>query len=106
MSQGSEASDDGGLDERLRAVLLAAADGKNLPAEELERLLTEGCARAHELEMRCLQLDRRAQAIARGRGELDGLAAIRREQRLIVRHLVTLRSRLALLRTAARATAG
>jgi hypothetical protein len=59
------------LVQRIRALLDASAQGAGFPRDEVEPTLTEGYARALELEARCLRLeqhiDRLTRAIAEGR---------------------------------------
>ena len=58
------------LVQRIRALLDASAQGAGLPRNEVEPTLTEGYARALELEARCLRLeshiDRMTRAVAGG----------------------------------------
>jgi hypothetical protein len=90
------------LNARLIQALDTLSDGCEVNEQELASLLDDGCARAHELEMRYVQLQRRSQAVAGGRRDLGAFASIRREQRVMSRELDRLRGRLALLRGAAR----
>lgn len=59
------------LVQRIRAFLDASAEGAGFPRNEIEATLTEGYARALELEARCLRLenhiDRLTRAVAEGR---------------------------------------
>ena len=59
------------LVQRIRALLDASARGDGFPRKEVEPTLTEGYARALELEARCLRLeqhiDRLTRAVAEGR---------------------------------------
>ena len=67
--------------ERIRALLDASAEGVDLPRGELEPTLTDGYARALELDAECLRLehriDRLTRELADGRevptGKLSGL---------------------------------
>ena len=56
---------------RIRALLDASAEGAGFPRTEVEPTLTEGYARALELDAKCLRLeghiDRLTQAVADGR---------------------------------------
>jgi hypothetical protein len=69
------------LVQRIRALLDASAEGAGLPRNEVEPTLTEGYARALELEAECLRLehriDRLTRVVAEGRdvpaGKLSGL---------------------------------
>jgi hypothetical protein len=69
------------LVERIRALIDANAEGAGLPRQEVEPTLTEGYARALELEAQCLRLehriDRLTKEIAAGHeipaGKLSGL---------------------------------
>ena len=69
------------LVQRIRTLLDASAEGAGFPRHEVEPTLTEGYARALELEARCLRLerhiDRLTHAVADGRdvssGQLSGL---------------------------------
>jgi hypothetical protein len=87
---------------RLVQALDAVSDGGELEERELAQLLNDGCARALELEMRVVHLQRRSQAAVDGYGDLDAFASIRRELRVVRRELDVLRGRLALLRGASR----
>jgi len=80
----------------------ALGRGRELGPHELERLLNDGCARAHALERRAIQLEHRGRAAVRAHGDLDAFASIRRERRVVTRELDVLRGRLALLRRAGR----
>ena len=57
--------------QRIRALLDASAEGAGFPRNEVEPTLTEGYARALELEATCLRLEhhigRLTQAVADGR---------------------------------------
>jgi hypothetical protein len=59
------------LVQRIRALLDASAEGAGFPRNEVEPTLTEGYARALELDAKCLRLkghiDRLTQAVADGR---------------------------------------
>ena len=59
------------LVQRIRALLDASAQGVGVPRTKVEPTLTEGYARALELEARCLRLeqhiDRLTRAVAEGR---------------------------------------
>ena len=59
------------LVQRIRALLDASAQGAGFPRNEVEPTLTEGYARALELDARCLRLeqhvDRLTRAVAEGR---------------------------------------
>ena len=59
------------LVQRIRVLLDASAEGAGFPRNEVEPTLTEGYARALELDARCLRLeshiDRLTQAVADGR---------------------------------------
>jgi hypothetical protein len=59
------------LVQRIRALLDASAQGAGCPRNEVEPTLTEGYARALELEAKCLRLeqhiDRLTRAVAEGR---------------------------------------
>jgi len=59
------------LVQRIRVLLDASAEGAGLPRNEVEPTLTEGYARALELDAKCLRLeshiDRITQAVADGR---------------------------------------
>jgi hypothetical protein len=59
------------LVQRIRALLDASAEGAGFPRDEVEPTLTEGYARALELDAKCLRLeshiDRLTQAVADGR---------------------------------------
>jgi hypothetical protein len=59
------------LVQRIRALLDASAQGVGFPRNEVEPTLTEGYARALELDARCLRLeqhiDRLTRAVAEGR---------------------------------------
>jgi hypothetical protein len=59
------------LVQRIRALLDASAEGAGFPRDEVEPTLTEGYARALELDAKCLrlksQIDRLTQAMADGR---------------------------------------
>jgi hypothetical protein len=59
------------LVQRIRALLDASAEGAGFPRNEVEPTLTEGYARALELDARCLRLeqhlDRLTRAVAEGR---------------------------------------
>jgi len=67
--------------ERIRALMDASAEGAGLPRNEVEPTLTEGYARALEIDAECLRLehriDRLTREIAEGRevpaGKLSGL---------------------------------
>jgi hypothetical protein len=67
--------------ERIRALLDASAEGADLPRGEVEPTLTDGYARALELDAECLRLEHRIDRITRdlaaGRtvpnGKLSGL---------------------------------
>jgi hypothetical protein len=67
--------------ERIRALLDASAEGVDLPRGEVEPTLTDGYARALELDAECLRLEHRIDRITRevaaGRtvpnGKLSGL---------------------------------
>jgi hypothetical protein len=69
------------LVQRIRALLDASAQGAGLPRTEVEPTLTEGYARALELDAKCLRLechiDRLTRAVAEGReipsGEFSAL---------------------------------
>jgi hypothetical protein len=66
---------------RIRALLDASAEGVSLPRAEVEPMLTEGYARALELDAQCLRLEHRIERLTReladGRelptGKLSGL---------------------------------
>lgn len=59
------------LVQRIRALLDASAEGAGFPRHEVEPTLTEGYARALELDAKCLRLEshieRLTQAVADGR---------------------------------------
>ena len=59
------------LVQRIRALLDASAEGAGFPRDAVEPTLTEGYARALELDAKCLRLeshiDRLTQAVADGR---------------------------------------
>jgi hypothetical protein len=59
------------LVQRIRALLDASAQGAGVPRNEVEPTLTEGYARALELEAKCLRfeqhIDRLTRAVAEGR---------------------------------------
>jgi hypothetical protein len=67
--------------ERIRALIDAIAEGAHLPRNEVEPTLTEGYARALQLDAECLRLehriDRLTREVADGRdvpaGKLSGL---------------------------------
>ena len=67
--------------ERIRALLDANAEGAGFPRAEIEPMLTEGYARALELDAQCLRLEHRIDCLTReladGRevpaGKLSGL---------------------------------
>jgi len=67
--------------ERIRALIDASGEGAGLPRREVEPTLTEGYARALELDAECLRLEHRighlTQIVAEGRqlpaGKLSGL---------------------------------
>ena len=67
--------------ERVRALLDAIAEGADLPRNEVEPTLTDGYARALQLDAECLRLehriDRLTREVAEGReipdGKLSGL---------------------------------
>ena len=67
--------------ERIRALLDASAQGAGLPRNEVEPTLTEGYARALELDAECLRLEHRIDRITRDvaaghavpEGKLSGL---------------------------------
>ena len=69
------------LVQRIRALLDASAEGAGLPRNEVEPTLTEGYARALELEAECMRLEHRidklTRAVADGRdvpaGKLSAL---------------------------------
>jgi hypothetical protein len=65
------AADPHDLVQRIRALLDASAEGAGFPRNEVEPTLTEGYARALELDAKCLRLeshiDRLTQAVADGR---------------------------------------
>ena len=66
---------------RIRALLDASAEGSGLPRKDVEPTLTEGYARALELDAECLRLEHRidqlTRAVAEGqeipRGKLSAL---------------------------------
>ena len=64
------------LVQRIRALLDASAEGAGFPRNEVEPTLTEGYARALELEARCLRLeshiDRMTRAVAEGHDVSSG----------------------------------
>jgi hypothetical protein len=74
-------AEDRELLDRIQALIDAYAQGAGLPRNEVEPTLTEGYARALELDARCLrlehQIDRLTRDIAEGRqiqsGRLSGL---------------------------------
>jgi hypothetical protein len=81
------ASDHLDLLQRIRALLDASAEGAGFPRKEVEPTLTEGYARALELEAECLRLehriDRMTRAVAEGQdvppGKLSAVLSRRRE---------------------------
>ena len=87
----------------LEARLSAAVEGGHgaLSQAQYDRLLTDGCAAAHQLERHCVRLARRERAIISGRQDADALASLRREDTALRRELDRLRLRLAQLRAQA-----
>jgi hypothetical protein len=81
-------SNDGGLDDRLREVLDPGSDTVSHSLDELVSLLTDGCVRLHELEWRCLEMERAGEMLAVPAGEERGLQG----------EIEALRERLSLLR--------
>ena len=67
--------------ERIRALLDASAEGAGLPRSEVEPTLTDGYARALELDAECLRLEHRIDRLTRevadgydvAAGKLSGL---------------------------------
>lgn len=57
------------LVQRIRALLDASAEGTGPPRKEFERTLTEGYARALELEAECLRLEHRIDRLTRAVAE-------------------------------------
>jgi Mg2+ and Co2+ transporter CorA len=53
------------LSERIRALLDAIAEGARLPRNEVEPTLTDGYARALELDAECLRLEHRIDKVTR-----------------------------------------
>ena len=74
-------AEDRKLLDRIQALIDAYAEGSGLPRNEVEPTLTEGYARALELDAECLRLEHRigrlTQEVAEGRqipsGKLSGL---------------------------------
>ena len=84
--------------ERIRALIDASAEGAGLPRTEVEPTLTEGYARALELDAECLRLehriDRLTREVADGHevpaGKLSGLLRRLHETEQRSEHLRTL----------------
>jgi hypothetical protein len=62
-----------GLDDRLHDALQQGADSEHHSLDELIRLLTDGCARLHELELRSRETEPadNGSVARRGRGEIE-----------------------------------
>jgi hypothetical protein len=99
---GGAVNGSGELDARLASALRAP----ERVAAELSELLTEGYARAHELETRALRLERRSGALAGRSGRGEELSSVMGERRRVMLELVRLRGNLSRLRSACRANAG
>ena len=89
--------------ERIRALMEASADGASLPRNEVEPTLTEGYARALELDATCLRLEHRidglTRQVAEGRDVPDGkLSGLLRRLHETEQQSTDLRARLAPLR--------
>jgi hypothetical protein len=95
---GGAMNGNGELDVRL-ALALGAPERA---AAELSDLLTDGYARAHELETRALRLERRCAALVDRRGCAEELSSMMAERRRVMLELVRLRGMLSRLRSAAR----
>ena len=63
------------LVQRIRALLDASAAGTGFPREEVEPTLTEGYARALELEGECLRLEQRIDRLTRAVAEGEDVAS-------------------------------
>jgi hypothetical protein len=74
-------ADDRELLERIQALTDAMAEGQALPRSKMEPTVTDGYARALELDAECLRIERRLDALAQAsvegrkapRGELSAL---------------------------------
>ena len=74
-------ADDRELLERIQALADAMAEGQSLPRSEMEPIVTDGYARALELDAECLRIEQRLDELAEEsaagrraqRGELAGL---------------------------------
>jgi hypothetical protein len=74
-------ADDRELLERIQALADAMAEGQTLPRSEMEPIVTDGYARALELDAECLRIEQRLDEMAEHtvvghvlpRGELSGL---------------------------------
>jgi hypothetical protein len=89
----------------LRDRLDSALQGTGEERTALDDLLTEGCARLHELETRELRLGRRSAALAARGGRDNELGSVAAESRRVRTELERLRWRVGCLRTIARTAA-
>jgi hypothetical protein len=67
--------DDRDLLERIRALMDAIAEGARLPRNEVEPTLTDGYARALELDAECLRLEHRIEKLTRRVADGDEVPA-------------------------------